>query len=92
MKTGPSRPDGGEHGTSAPRSSADTPVIRRDTLAGASTFSGVRSRPHPAPTRQMPFAATSPPGELNRPKALAAKAVVMIDPPNRAGEIVWPVG
>jgi hypothetical protein len=25
-------------------------------------------------------------------KALAAKAVVMIDPPNRAGEIVWPVG
>ena len=25
-------------------------------------------------------------------KALAAKAVVLIDPPNRAGEIVWPVG
>lgn len=25
-------------------------------------------------------------------KALAAKAVVMIDPPDRAGEIVWPVG
>jgi hypothetical protein len=24
-------------------------------------------------------------------KALAAKAVVLIDPPNRAGEVVWPV-
>jgi hypothetical protein len=59
-------PGGAERGTSAPRSSADTPVIRRATPAGASIFSGARLRPHPVPTRQMPFGATSPPGELLR--------------------------
>ena len=42
------------------------PVIRRVTPAGASIFSGVRFRPHPVPTREMPFGATSPPGELSR--------------------------
>jgi hypothetical protein len=30
-------------------------------------------------------------GRTDSAKALAAKAVVLIDPPDRAGEVVWPV-
>src|ERR1700738_444545 len=44
----PSPAGGAERGTSAPRSSAGTPVIRRVTPAGASIFSGAHFRPHPA--------------------------------------------
>jgi hypothetical protein len=57
---------GAERGTSARRSSAGTPVIRRVAPAGASIFSGAHFRPHPAPTRPIPSGATSPPSELNQ--------------------------
>jgi hypothetical protein len=53
-------------GTSAPRSSADTPVIRRDTRVGASIFSGARFPSKAASTRPMSFGAISPLGGLTR--------------------------
>lgn len=90
MTTGPSRPGGEERGTSAPQSSADTPVTRRVTPAGGSIFLGARLRPCPAPTPQMPSGATLPPGGLNRRGLWRTKAVVLIEPQNRAGEVVWP--
>jgi hypothetical protein len=70
MTTGPSRLDGEEHGTSAPRSSADTPMIRRVTPAGASISSDVRLRPlHTGlrPDRQ-PAHRASPPAQPMAPR------------------------
>ena len=68
MTTGPSHLGGVEHGTSVPRSSADTTVIPRITQADAWVFSSARFPPNLAPTRQMSFAATSPPDRLTRRK------------------------
>ena len=60
MTTGPSRLGGAERGTSAPRSSADTRVIRRVTPAGARIFSGARFRPYPADVRRLRTATVLP--------------------------------
>jgi hypothetical protein len=90
MTTGPSRLGGAVRGTSAPRSSADTPVIRRI----------IRGRRVDLLGRLLPAEPGADPTDVLRrylvarrtdsANALAAKAVVLIDPQNRAGEIVWP--
>jgi hypothetical protein len=92
MTTGPSRLVGGEHETSAPRSSASTLATRHVIPAGASTFSGARFRPHPTPDPADAIRRYLAARRTKSAKALAAKAVVLIDPQNRADEIVWPAG
>ena len=92
MTTGPSRLGGAEHVTSAPLSSAGTRATRLVIPAGASTFSGARFRPHPTPDPADAIRRYLTARRTKSAKALAAKAVVLIDPQNRAGEIVWPAG
>jgi hypothetical protein len=91
MTTGHSRPGGVGRGISVSQGSADTPMIRRVTRAGGVDLLG-RSLPaepggDPADIIRRYLAAP----RTDSAKALAAKAVVLIHPENRAGEIVWPV-
>lgn len=87
---GPCRPGGAEHGTSAPRSSVDTLATRysgrRVDLLGRSLPVPPGTDPADAIRRYLAARWTK------SAKALAAKAVVLVDLQNRAGEIAWPAG
>jgi hypothetical protein len=70
------------------RYSRDPPCYsgRRVDLLGRSLPAALGTDPADAIRRYLAARRT------NSAKALAAKAVVLIDPQNRAGEVVWPAG
>ena len=90
MTTGRSRSDGAQRGTSGRRSLADIwgdPLCysgRRVDLLGRSLPAAPGTDPADAICSYLMTRRTRTAREL------AAKAVVLIDPQNRVGEVVWP--
>jgi hypothetical protein len=78
-------------GTSGRRNSADTPTTRRPMPVGVWISSAGRSQPGSILTLRRPFAGICPTAGTTTAKALAAKAVILIDPTHRLDEIAWPV-
>lgn len=89
--TGPSPPGGTAPPTSGARSSAAYPATRRTTKSRRLDMLG-RSLPVPlgAEPRQALRDYLSAARTVSA-RVLAAKAVVLVVPADRAGELVWPV-